>query len=207
MLRTIAYLIAASAIVSIALPASDAFALNERVTLEQTAAGDVVATLSGVLYPCTYGPIGAPTTAVSAGQVLIASRFVALGCPTPVEAIPFPYTQSASLGMLADGAYTLTWTQTGVPAPFHVRTRFLVEAGVLSIPNLPPHPVPSSTPWSFAALALLVFLTGSRRWRPFAAHSGDSLEWGSSTGVSAGVRAAIASKIGIVPTIGSRKQE
>jgi len=154
----------ASALIAIAFWVPDAGAFDERVTLTQSAGGSITATLSGSLFPCTYGFAGAPVITRSAGQVLIASNAVAMGCPVFEGAKAVPFMQDATLGPLADGAYTLRWTQTDAAPQFQIQQQFSVKAGFLSVPGL--EPVPTSSHWSLFLSMLLVWYVGARHWRP-----------------------------------------
>ena len=140
----------------------DARAFGESVTLDQSPDGTITATLAGMLYRCTYGFGGAPVVTISADQILIVSHVIGMGCPIFQVGDPFPFTQSARLGVLADGAHALRWTQTDLAPKFQVQQSFFVDAGNLSIP---PEPIPTASRQSLFLLALLICFTASLRWR------------------------------------------
>ena len=169
MLRQITRLVLASAMIAMTLWVPDARAFDERVTLSQSADGTITTTLSGSLFPCSYGFVGAPVIAISAGQILITSHAVAMGCPIFEGADPIPYTQNATLGLLADGAYTLRWTQTDAAPHFQIQQQFSVKAGFLSVPSI--EPIPTSSRWSLFLSILLMCYVASRRWRPLTRRS------------------------------------
>ena len=169
MLRQITRLVLASTMIAITFWVSDACAFDERVTLSQSADGSITTTLWGSRFPCSYGFVGAPIIAISGDQILVASHAVAMGCPIFEGADPFPFTQNATLGLLADGFYTLRWTQTDAAPNFQIQQQFSVRAGFLSVSSL--EPIPTSSRWSFFLSILLVCFIGSRRWPPLTRRS------------------------------------
>jgi hypothetical protein len=152
----------ALAMTAVAFCVPDAYAFNEEVTLDQSATGTITATLSGFLYPCSYGFAGSPVVTISGTQISIVSHAVAMGCPVLQGAQPFAFTQSATLGVLADGAYALRWTQTDAAPTFQVDQPFALTVGLLSVAG--PTPAPALSQWSLFAAMLLVGYLGSRRW-------------------------------------------
>lgn len=163
LLRQATRLITASAMMALTAWVPDSSAFAESVTLNQSADGTVTATLSGMLYRCTYGFGGAPVVTISADQILIVSHVIGMGCPIFQVGTPFPYTQSAPLGVFADGGYTLRWTQKDTAPTFEVQQQFFVNAGNVSMAS--PEPIPTMSQWSLFLLALLICLAGSLRWR------------------------------------------
>jgi hypothetical protein len=158
-MRRILRLCAASIFAALLVWDSDAEAFGETVALTQAADGSIGASLSGVLYPCTYGFAGSTVT-VSGSEVRVVSHVVGLGCPIRLDAFPSSYGQSATLGVLADGVYTLRWVQPSLTPTFEVEQLFFVRDGTLFVPA--PEAVPAVSSWAIALLALLV---GCSAWR------------------------------------------
>jgi hypothetical protein len=163
-MRQIARVLLALAMTAIALCVPYAYAFNEEVTLDRSAGGTITATLSGFLYPCSYGFAGSPVVTISGNQISIVSHAVALGCPVAAGAQPFAFSQSATLGVLADGAYAFRWTQTDAAPTFQVNQPFALAAGLLAVAG--PTPAPALSQWSVFLAILLVGYLGSRRWNP-----------------------------------------
>ena len=159
MVRQIEHLIIVVAMAASTFCVPGANAFNEGLTIEQSAGGSITATVSGLLYPCSYGFAGEPSVTISAGEILIVSHAVAMGCPILLVAEPVPFAQKASLGVLANGAYTVSWTQTDVSPTFQVQRQFSVAAGFLVAPS--PAPIPALSPWCLVLSVLLVGCLGS----------------------------------------------
>lgn len=159
----------ASAMMAITFWVPDSCAFDEGLTLGQSADGTITTTLSGFRPPCSYGFVGLPDITISGGQILIVSHAFAMGCPSLEGADPMLFTQNAILGVLADGAYTLRWTQTDAAPTFQVKQQFWVKAGLLSVPS--PETIPALSQWSLILSVLLMCYVGSLRWRPLTRRS------------------------------------
>jgi len=135
---------------------SSAHAAFERVTVSQSGAGPITATLSGAVAPCNFALSGAPSVTVAPPIVDVASNVVFAMCPPPPAPPPppvfFPFTQDAVLGVLPDGFYTLRWTSSPAGS-FAASAQFLVRDGLLvTVPG-----VPAASP---PALLLLIAALG-----------------------------------------------
>ena len=155
-MRNFTFIFTVTALIVGTLWISDSFAFDESVSLSQAADGSITATLSGMRYPCTYGFNGVPIVTISGNQITLNSPAVGMGCPTLPGDVPFAFTQSTSLAVLPDGAYTLRWSQTDAVPTFQVQLQFFINLGLLSLSN--PAPIPTLSPWSIAVLVLLMFV-------------------------------------------------
>jgi hypothetical protein len=145
--------------------ASPAYAGGDRIFFTQSASGTITATLAGSVDPCTgsnHFPMGAATVGLNGNAYAINSFFVILD-PPPCPAAPQAYEVTASLGIPADGHYTVTWTVD----PLIVTGTFDVSAGVLQVAT---QAVPTMTLPALASLIAMVTLMGHalfrrrRRW-------------------------------------------
>ena len=158
-MRQLARLVVISAIAAIAGWLPDARAFGEVLLIEQSTEGNIAVTLSGYRYPCSFGFVGDPEVTIAGARILIVSRTVAMGCPIHDDDKPFHYGQRALLGVLADGAYTVSWTQANNGPEIAVERNFGVKSGQLVLPA--PAPIPALPPRSLVLLLLLVGLLGA----------------------------------------------
>ena len=94
---------------------------NEFISFGQSASGDALAIIQGVVPFCDpimgYGFIGLPDVTLTQAGIAIESVAAGGECNPPPAPYPppVPYQMTAGLGILTDGQYSVTWTYTLPP--------------------------------------------------------------------------------------------
>ena len=139
----------------LALAPHTAFALGDRVVFDQDASGVISAHLVGFIDACHgdhYFPMN-PASVNSSGTAISISSPFAIVDPPPCPSPPGPYQVTATLGKLADGAYSVVWSV----GPRNYPGAFVVQAGALVAVDVA---VPALDPRFVAALVALVAIAG-----------------------------------------------
>lgn len=135
--------------------ASTAYGLNERLHLSQSGNGEIMAQLSGTLYPCTVAFGKTSITQPSQRNFVLSTTNYFEGCPTHPGDLPFPYSLTADLGFLPDGKYSIAWTfspgASSILSPVPPQ-KFVILSGALVTPTVS---VPTLTGWGILVFILL----------------------------------------------------
>lgn len=148
----------------LALLSTASLAFDEHLAVWQAPDRAISAQVRGQLYPCTYA-LNAPTVTVTGNQVVVTSQLIGLGCPVVPGAQPFTYSQTAVIGVLANGAYVMTWSTNphSEAEGFSLQTRLEIRNGGLVLPDAPP--IPALQPTFLIVLIALLAVSGLRRFR------------------------------------------
>lgn len=165
---------------AIAVPARAAY---ETVQVTQASDGTILMTLSGSMYPCTYGFVGSPTVSTNGGNYEITSSLVAMGCPAVPGAMPSPYSINANIGVAPDGNHMFSWHFTGatsgaVSGSFSMSGGKLVAAPSQEQPlfvSTNPNPVPEGRSFQVTVAGALMFNNGGAPPAPSIVVSGASI--------------------------------
>ena len=117
----------------------------------------MTANLTGAIFPCSFAFTGPPVVGIAGNQIGISSPVTLLGCPPIPGSVPAPYSLSAAIGPLPDGAYVLTWG-TQVPSVFSVQVLFSIMAGAVVASQ--PTAIPTLSQWTAVILTLLLGISG-----------------------------------------------